>query len=113
MFCWMVGPPYYDLMLQCLFVPKDGLTPLLLSAKHAHAEVCSTLLDCGAEINTSDNSGRLGYTQSRTHTENPDMMCNSSDVLLQTLAFWMMDRCYIGDQYLFYSVLQDSLDAGQ
>ncbi|KAM6976379.1 ankycorbin [Tautogolabrus adspersus] len=34
----------------------DGLTPLLLSAKHA--EVCSTLLDYAAEINTCDNSGR-------------------------------------------------------
>ncbi|XP_020485523.1 ankycorbin isoform X1 [Labrus bergylta] len=34
----------------------DGLTPLLVSAKHA--DVCSTLLDYGAEINTSDNSGR-------------------------------------------------------
>uniref|UniRef100_A0A8C2X133 Retinoic acid induced 14 n=1 Tax=Cyclopterus lumpus TaxID=8103 RepID=A0A8C2X133_CYCLU len=48
---------------KCLGAPRvnqteDGLTPLLLSAKQAHAEVCSTLLDCGAEINTSDNSGR-------------------------------------------------------
>lgn len=37
---------------------KDGLTALLLAAKHSHVEACSTLLDCGAEINTSDNSGR-------------------------------------------------------
>uniref|UniRef100_G3PYZ1 Retinoic acid induced 14 n=1 Tax=Gasterosteus aculeatus aculeatus TaxID=481459 RepID=G3PYZ1_GASAC len=36
----------------------DGLSPLLLSAKQAHAEVCCALLDCGAEINTCDNSGR-------------------------------------------------------
>uniref|UniRef100_A0A8D0DCW3 Retinoic acid induced 14 n=1 Tax=Sander lucioperca TaxID=283035 RepID=A0A8D0DCW3_SANLU len=54
-----------ELIDQKCFYPRlvcldkdDGLTPLLLSAKHTHAEVCSTLLDCGAEINTCDNSGR-------------------------------------------------------
>lgn len=47
----------------CLSVSKDGLTSMLLSAKHGHAEVCSTLLDCGAEINASDNSGRYKHSQ--------------------------------------------------
>ncbi|TTW89877.1 Ankycorbin [Bagarius yarrelli] len=36
----------------------DGFTPLLLSAKHAHAEVCAILLDWGANINTCDRNGR-------------------------------------------------------
>uniref|UniRef100_A0A3B5L745 Uncharacterized protein n=1 Tax=Xiphophorus couchianus TaxID=32473 RepID=A0A3B5L745_9TELE len=39
-------------------IDTDGLTPLMLSAKHSHPEVCSTLIDCGAEINTPDNCGR-------------------------------------------------------
>lgn len=47
----------------CLFIPQDGLTPLLLSAKHGHVEVCSSLLDCGADINASDNCGRYEQKQ--------------------------------------------------
>ncbi|ROL47523.1 Ankycorbin, partial [Anabarilius grahami] len=37
---------------------SDGLTPLLLSARHAHAEVCRSLLDWGADINARDKNGR-------------------------------------------------------
>uniref|UniRef100_A0A8D3BEU7 Retinoic acid induced 14 n=1 Tax=Scophthalmus maximus TaxID=52904 RepID=A0A8D3BEU7_SCOMX len=47
-----------DVYFVCLFVSKDGLTSLLLSARNAHAEVCSALLDCGAEIDASNSSGR-------------------------------------------------------
>ncbi|CAB1352246.1 unnamed protein product [Coregonus sp. 'balchen'] len=36
----------------------DGLSPLLLSARHAHAEVCSSLLDWGADVNACDKNGR-------------------------------------------------------
>uniref|UniRef100_A0A4W5MLL1 Retinoic acid induced 14 n=1 Tax=Hucho hucho TaxID=62062 RepID=A0A4W5MLL1_9TELE len=39
-------------------VLQDGLSPLLLSARHAHAEVCSSLLDWGADVNACDKNGR-------------------------------------------------------
>lgn len=64
------------MLILSLFVPKDGLTPLLLSAKHGHAEVCSTLLDCGAEINTTDNSGRYR----NNHRELRIDSCDRNDV---------------------------------
>uniref|UniRef100_A0A8C7S0I8 Retinoic acid induced 14 n=1 Tax=Oncorhynchus mykiss TaxID=8022 RepID=A0A8C7S0I8_ONCMY len=32
--------------------------PLLLSARHAHADVCSSLLDWGADVNACDKNGR-------------------------------------------------------
>lgn len=59
-----------------MFVPKDGLTPLLWSAKQSHADVCSTLLDCGAEINASDNSGRYKRTP-RSQTGGPAAAANA------------------------------------
>ncbi|KAG9342560.1 hypothetical protein JZ751_015975 [Albula glossodonta] len=37
---------------------QEGLTPLLLSAKHAHADVCSSLLDWGADVNARDKNSR-------------------------------------------------------
>lgn len=42
---------------------------MLLAAKHSHAEVCSTLLDFGSQINTSDNSGR--YTKQKNNKKRP------------------------------------------
>lgn len=43
---------------QLVCPPQDGLTPLLCSAKHGHADVCAALLDWGADINACDGTGR-------------------------------------------------------
>lgn len=41
-----------------VWVLQDGLSPLLLSARHAQAEVCGSLLDWGADVNACDKNGR-------------------------------------------------------
>lgn len=63
--CWFVPPPS---------PPQDGLTPLLCSAKHGHADVCAALLDCGADINACDGAGRYQESGFRLHESDPPML---------------------------------------
>lgn len=76
--------------LRCRFIPQDGLTPLLCSAKHGRADVCAALLDCGADINACDNAGR--YRESG--------LCFTSRTL--EAANW----------HLYVFVVQDGVDVG-
>uniref|UniRef100_A0AAR2K242 Retinoic acid induced 14 n=1 Tax=Pygocentrus nattereri TaxID=42514 RepID=A0AAR2K242_PYGNA len=58
-YCFTVLAGRYDLLCQYGQTGRfDGFTSLLLSARHAHAEVCRSLLDWGADINACDKNGR-------------------------------------------------------
>lgn len=100
---WVCDSIISNICNVCLFVSKDGLTSLLLSAKHAHAEVCSTLLDCGAEINNSDNSGRYELSQDGCFdSDNSGMTCKHSDDRIKTLGCWIGVARIINIVLLFY-----------
>lgn len=77
---------------------------MLLSAKHAHVEVCNTLLDCGADINTCDNSGRYEHTKKKETSDTILLKRNNSVLTCSVDVVLEMSVCT--------SVLQDSLDAG-
>mmetsp|Transcript_14524 Transcript_14524/g.29712 ORF Transcript_14524/g.29712 Transcript_14524/m.29712 type:complete len:392 (-) Transcript_14524:182-1357(-) len=58
-------------LLAALQNPNDGLSPLMVAAKHGHIDICRALLDAGAPWNAIDQYGQCAgnYATNNQHWE--------------------------------------------
>uniref|UniRef100_A0A4W4G2B3 Retinoic acid induced 14 n=1 Tax=Electrophorus electricus TaxID=8005 RepID=A0A4W4G2B3_ELEEL len=100
---------YYAFLFLILNLTKcdlqlDGLTPLMMSARHVHAEVCRSLLDCGADVNACDKNGRAAVMLASESGCGPTV-----EVLLQSGAdLDVVDS--LGHDVLHYAKMSGSTD---
>ncbi|XP_056587439.1 ankycorbin isoform X4 [Triplophysa dalaica] len=87
-----------------LFITQDGVTPLLLSARHSDPEICRCLVNWGTDVNASDRNGRTAVM----------LACESNcpvtvELLVQSGAdLNMVDS--LGYDVLYYAKLSGSSD---